>query len=279
MANVAILVLGCALDPYPELIDTIRRTWGEKRVRGVDIYYVFGIPDEAPAQTALASLLARDIPTVEDGGIIDIDKVLIAGCPDSIRVQQDCILHKRLIAFDYLASKRCYDFVHTVCAASYIDQYELVRHIEGLDSDGPLVSGAVGIDATGQAPYVSGASMLLSADVVKCLAENRADIVGSNAFGFRDDVALGQWIAEHVSSVEKEEIMEAIRTARSLPPGSIFTIAWDTSVDFVLADANDIRPQRGVFHYHFHSDRADWMANLHERYFLHQTRSLWSDFS
>ena len=78
--KIATLVLGCASDPYVELIDTIRRTWGQKQVSGVDIYYLFGIPNEKPAQAALAQLLGGHVPPVEDGGVRDVDKLLITGC-------------------------------------------------------------------------------------------------------------------------------------------------------------------------------------------------------
>ena len=151
---------------------------------------------------------------------------------DSISTQLDCILHKRLIAFDYLASTRHYDFVYTVCAASYVDQYELVGHVNRLNGQ-TLVSGAVGIDATGQAPFVSGASMLLSADVAGHLAKHRADIAGENDFGHRDDVAIGQWIAEHMSRAPMQEIMDAIHNKRPLPSESLFRIASGSTIDFV----------------------------------------------
>ena len=278
MPKVAILVLGCASDPYVDLIDTIRRTWGQKQVAGVDIYYLFGTPNDEPAQAALAQFLDGHIPPVEDGGICDIDKLLITGCPDSIHVQEDCILHKRLIAFDYLASERDYDFVHTVCAASYVDQYELVRHIDQLDGQ-TVVSGAVGVDATGRAPYVGGASMLLSADVAGRLAKHRADIARENQFGFRDDVAIGQWIAEHMSRAPMQEIIDAIHNKQPLPSESLFRIASGTTIDFVRSHPDGMRPRREVFHYHFHSAGAQDMADFHERYFLHQTRSLWGDFA
>lgn len=277
MSRVAILVLGCASDPYPDLVHTIQRTWGQKQLPGIDIYYLFGTPQDETERAALAQILGEDVPPVEDGGIADLDNLLVAGCPDSIFVQEDCILHKRLIAFGYLVSRQQYDFIYTVCASSYVDQYELVRHIDRLDSDRSLISGAVGIDSTGQSPYVSGASMLLSADVAGHLADRRADVARENVFGFRDDVAISQWIAEHVSRARKEEIMDAIRTERPLPDCSVFVIASNATIDFVLSGPEGIQPRRGVFHYHFHSDRKQDMADFHERFFLHQTRSLWED--
>ena len=277
MPKIAILVLGCASGRYVELIDTIRRTWGQKQIANVDIYYLFGTVNEAAAHTALTRWLRGEIPPLEDGGICDVDKVLVTGCPDSIYVQEDCILRKRLIAFDYLASERDYDFIHTVCAASYVDQYELVRHVDQV-AGRSLVSGALRIDTSGRAPFVSGASMLLSADVARSLASHRKDVVRENQFGFHDDVAIGQWIAQHLSGVPMEEIMDAIINGRSLPQDSIFVSSSYTTIDYVMAEADRFRPRRNVFHYHFHSAKAQDMADFHERYFLHQTRSLWANF-
>ncbi len=278
MPKIAILVLGCASGQYVGLIDTIRRTWGRKRVDEADIFYLFGTVEDEAAHTALTVWLGGDIPPVVDGGLCDVGGILMAGCPDSIHVQEDCILHKRLIAFDYLASQRDYEFIYTVCAASYVDQFELVRHIAPL-GDRSLLAGAVGIDTTGSAPFVSGASMLLSADVARNLAKNRTEVASESRFGFRDDVAIGQWVAKHMSGVKMEAILEAIRNAVAPPRESLFVPSGYTTVNFVLARPDVIKPRSDVFHYHFHSAMAQEMEDFHDRYFLHQTRSLWEAFS
>ena len=114
------------------MVDTIRRTWGQKRVDHVDIYYLFGSVEDEAERAVLTRWLGGEIPLLEEGGICEVDKVLVVGCPDSIHVQEDCILHKRLIAFDYLVSERDYEFIYTVCAASHVDQYALVGHIAQL---------------------------------------------------------------------------------------------------------------------------------------------------
>ena len=121
--------------------------------------------------------------------------------------------------------------------------------------------------------------MLLSADVARELARRRADIARKNDFGFRDDVAIGQWIAEYMSRAPMQEIIDALHNKHPLPPESFFRIASGTTVDFVRSHPEGMRPRRGVFHYHFHSAGAQNMADFHERYFLHQTRSLWGDFA
>ena len=277
MPKIAILVLGCASGQYVGLVDTIRRTWGQKRVDDVDIYYLFGSVEDEAERAVLTRWLGGEIPLLVEGGICDVDKVLVAGCPDSIHVQEDCILHKRLIAFDYLVSERDYEFIYTVCAASYVDQYELVRHIAQLDNR-RLLSGAVGIDTSGCAPFVSGASMLLSADVARSLAENRAEVANENQFGFRDDVAIGRWVSKHLSGVPMEAIIEAIRNNVKPPRESLFVSSPHTTVNFVRAEPDRIKPRSDVFHYHFHSAKAQEMEDFHNRYFLHQTRSLWAEF-
>lgn len=244
----------------------------------VDIFYVYGIPNDADACKALSRWLGDNIPGVEDGGICRIDNVLVAGCADRINVQEDCILHKRLTAFEYLASEGRYDFIYTVCAASYVDQYELINHVSAL-KEVRLISGSVSIDRSHCAPFVSGASMLLSADIARDLGKRRAEIIEENQFGFRDDVAIGYWVAKHMSDMPLEVIMNSIKSGRPFPKDCIFARAGHTTVDYVLTSSEDLRPRRDAFHYHFHSGKAHDMAGFHSRYFLHQTRSLRSSYS
>ena len=277
MKKLAVLVLGCASGHYVDLTDAIRRTWGRKKLDQIDIFFVFGTVSGASESAALARWYGGDVPDIEDGSILANGDILITGCPDSIHVQEDCILHKRLIAFEYLVSGLGYDAIYTVCAASYVDQYELAAHVEGIGRP-DFISGVAMIDTTGSAPFVSGASMLLSASVALELAANRAQVAAENRFGFRDDVAIGQWVARHMSDVPEEKLMHAIANGLPVPDGSPFLAAPGTTVDYVMAGNSRLRPRRGVFHYHFHSAKSDWMQEFHDRYFLHQTRRLWRDF-
>jgi len=277
MKKLAVLVLGCASAPYVDLVDAIRRSWGRKRLESIDVYYVFGTVTDAPETAALTRWFGGAVPQIEDGGIRAKGDVLVTGCPDSIHVQEDCILHKRLIAFDYLVSECGYDAIYTVCAASYVDQHELAAHVEDMRSE-DYISGVTMIDSTGNAPFISGASMLLSASVAVELARNRAQVAAENGFGFRDDVAIGQWVSRHMGTSTQDAVMDAIRHGEPLPEGCLFDAQRDTTVDYVLAEADRFRPKRGVFHYHFHAAKPGGMEAFHERYFLHQTRRLWADF-
>jgi hypothetical protein len=267
MKKIAALVLGCASGNYPELINTIRRTWGRKRFAGVDIYYLFGRVTGASENAAMEHWFGGRVPDVGDDKMYQKGNMLLAGCADSIHEQADCILQKRLIAFDFLTSANEYDCIYTVCAASYVDQAELVSHVERM-SGTHYISGVTSIDRTGRAPFVSGASMLLSAAVAAKIAICRAQVRSENTFGFRDDVAIGQWIANHMCSAPIENIIHAIANSLPQPEGSLFHPAPHTTADFVIGGKSKFSRQTGMFHYHFHSAEPKTLEAFHYRYFL-----------
>ena len=265
MARIAILVLGCASEPYVRLTDTSRATWASRTEPDIDIFYVYGIPTRPEPIAALNRWLEGEIPTVEEGGIRQIGDVLVVGVADLIRVQKDCLLHKRLNAFEYLARDDRYEFIHTVCASSYVDQRTLAGFANELRREG-LVAGAFGCNSKGHL-FVSGASFLLSADVARHLGKHKGDVIATNRYGFRDDVAISDWIIKNLSKVSADSIVNAIKTRTPLPEEAIFMRANNTTRGFVNTPAEKQRPAEGVYHYHFHSKKADDMAEFHGRYF------------
>jgi len=269
--RVAVLVLACASGPYDELIDAIRRTWGARRVAGVDVYYVYGNPEPGRPSEVLAGLLGHDPPTVADDAVYHSGDVLVAGCADTIGAQEDCLLRKRLIAFDYLTQRDRYDVIYTVCAASYVDLDALRRRVESLPSN-RLLSGPVAVDVTGTGPFVSGSSMLLTADVAKTLARNADDIIEQNPYGFRDDVTIGHWVATRLSSVPVEQIIDDIHQARPLSPEHVIGRADGSSANYVHTPTNDQHLVARAYHYHFESRRADDIDRFHARHFGHVAR-------
>ena len=60
--RIAILVLACASPPYDVMIATIRNTWGGLSVPGVDIYYLYGNPEDEHARS-----VTRKIACCEKG--------------------------------------------------------------------------------------------------------------------------------------------------------------------------------------------------------------------
>jgi hypothetical protein len=262
--RIAVLVLACASPPYDRTVAAIRRTWGS--VLGLDIYYLYGNPHDEPARGVLSRQVGGRLPVVEDDAISQRGDVLVAGCADHIRQQEDCILRKRLLAFDHLAADDRYDLIYSVCAASYVDQRELVRFADSLNPRRMMV-GAVGVDTSRRAPFVSGASTILSVDIARQLGSHRREIIAGNAFGFRDDVTIGHWVATHLSDTPLATFIDDVDRGRPMTEGHVFVRYPQGTVGYVLTPAEDQRPIPNAFHYHFHSERADHMLQFHERYF------------
>jgi len=264
--RIAILVLACASPPYDHTVEAIRRTWGGESAPGPDVYYLYGNPHDDQARGLLSCYVGGTVPLVPDDAIAQIGDVLIAGCADHMRQQEDCLLRKRLMAFAHLACEDRYDLIYSVCAASYVDRHELVRRAESLPASG-VVAGAVAIDASRSAPFVSGASTIFSVDVARQLGSDRKAIIDANAFGFRDDVAVGHWIATRLSRIPLVRFLEDIEQRRPMTPDHIFVRFGDGTVGYVTTPGQDQRPVANAFHYHFHSARADDMMQFHLRHF------------
>jgi hypothetical protein len=262
--NIALVVLGCASPPYDVMIDTIRNTWAGVKVPGIDIYYLYGNPDDDHSRSVLSRYVVGGVIPVKEDQIIAINDVLIAGCADNFRQQEDCILRKRLIAFGYLTSVGDYDLIYTVCATSYVDQQQLKLHARHLIAK-RMISGAVSLNPQG-IPFVSGASMILSADVARQLGADRHEIIEQNRFGSRDDVTIGHWIVTRMSKLSLETFADDVRKQNSMTPDHIFVPYPRTTVDYVMVPVEKHRPVTGRFHYHFHSRKPGDMIRFHQRY-------------
>jgi hypothetical protein len=264
--RVAILVLACASHPYDRLISTVRRTWASRLLSGVDIYYVYGNPEPGPRAEVLSRYFAGDLPEVEPGAIHREGDILIAGCADTIDEQEDCLLRKRLTAFGYLSEQDEYDQIYTVCAASYVDLDHLRRYADSMPYR-RTVSGRIGVDLTGTAPFISGASMLLTVDVARELSNNSEAIIDENQFGFRDDVTIGHWIASNLSKVPIDQVIKDVEEVSRFTRKHVFRPTEEREVDFVSTPQENQRPSPGAYHYHFHSKGSDQMVRFHARYF------------
>lgn len=268
MANrIAVLVLACASPPYDETVEAIRRTWGAQSLPQLDILYLYGNPTDDRGRRVLSRYVGRSVPVVPDDVLRQVGDVLIAGCADDMGEQEDCLLRKRLIAFQHLAADDRYDLIYSVCAASYVDQRALVQYTDTLIPT-RMVAGWVAVDRSRTAPFISGASMLLSVDIARDLGYHREAIIEGNAFGSRDDVAMGYWIATRVARVPPATCIEDIERGRPLTADHIFVPLLERTVDYVMAPIEDQRPLAEAFHYHFHSQRSDDMLQFHRRYFV-----------
>jgi hypothetical protein len=268
MSNrIAIIVLGCVSRPYDQTIEAIRQTWGSQRVPGLDIYYLYGHPHDDEGRGVLARYVGGRVPTVQDDGICQMQDVLIVGCADHISQQKDCLLRKRLRAFAYLSAGDKYDLIYTVCATSYVDQQQLARYTGSLISR-RLMAGAIGVDASSTAPFVSGASMILSVEIARELGAYRKEIIEGNVFGHCDDVTMGHWIATRVSRVPLATFIEDVQEQRPMTSEHIFVSYPEGTVDYVMVPTQAQRPVRNAFHYHFHSQKARDIVQFHQRYYV-----------
>jgi hypothetical protein len=264
--RIAIVVLGCVSPPYDQMVEAIRHTWGCRRVPGLDIYYLYGNPHDDQGRDVLSRYVGGRPPVVEDDAICHIHDVLIVGCADHIDHQRDCILRKRLRAFDYLSARDTYDLIYTVCATSYVDQPRLVRYADSLIPR-RLVAGAVSIDTSLRAPFVSGASMILSVDIARELGAHRKEIIEGNVFADPDDVMVGHWIVTRVSGIPLVTFIEDIKSQRPMTCDHVFVSCPEGTVDYVMVPPQHHRPVADAFHYHFHSRTADDMMQFHLRYY------------
>jgi len=268
--RIAILVLGCLLPVYDRCIKVIRATWGALRRDGVDVFYVYGghATPADPAMVGIEALIGRPRPEVADYEVGVYGDVILCGAADVYYGQPDCILRKRLAAFGYLAREARYDFVYTVCATSYVDVDVLRRYVDGLPVAG-VYHGPLSVYPPSGTPFVSGASMLLSADLAAALAGSARAIVAANDPLEPDDVAIGRWIAANCCTESPAEIRRRMGSGRKATDNQTFVVpSGGGMVDFVEAPAHTQVPEPSAYHYHFHSRRIWEMEQFHRRFFV-----------
>lgn len=267
--RIAVLVLGCLLTVYERCIKTIRATWGATSVDNVDIFYVYGGQNTKAIDKMgdVEHLIGCPWPQLQDGEVWISGDIILCGAADVFEDQRNCVLRKRLIAFGYLANQQRYDFVHTVCATSYVDVDGLKRYVRNLPSTG-VYQGSLNVHEQSGYPFVSGASFLLSRDVAADLANNAEAIISAYPDEMPDDVAIGHFIANKYCSESIAEI--ASRIARGTRPTDNQTFVEPygmASLDFVMAPAYSQVPHEHAYHFHFNSRRMWEMENFHRRFF------------
>jgi hypothetical protein len=267
--RIAILVLGCLLTVYERCIRMIRATWGAKAVKNVDVFYVYGAQNSKSCEEVLEveCLIGRPAPQLRDGEVWVSGDIILCGAADVFEVQRNCVLRKRLIAFGYLAGQQRYDFVHTVCATSYVDVEGLKRYAKSLPATG-VYQGALHVHEPSGYPFVSGASLLLSRDVAADLADSAEAIISAYPDGMPDDVAIGHFVASKYCHESIAEIASRIASDRMPTDNQTFVIPYGVaSMDFVMAPAYSHVPNELAYHFHFHSRRMWEMENFHRRFF------------
>ncbi len=267
--RIAILVLGCLLTIYDRCIRTIRATWGSQSRDHVDIFYVYGgqHANTDEEMVDIERLIGRPRPQLQDYEVWVSGDIILCGAADLYDAQQDCVLRKRLIAFDYLVNQQRYDFIYTVCATSYVNIDALQQYASSLPPSG-VYHGPLGIHESSGYPFVSGASILLSRDIAADLANSAEAIITTNTIAMPDDVAIGHWVASKYCAESEAEISGRIATGKKATNNQTFVLPYGKGmIDFVMSPAYSHIPQEQAYHYHFHSRRTWEMENFHRRFF------------
>lgn len=268
--RIAILVLGCLLPAFERCIDVIRTTWGAHAIDGVDVFYVYGAQPTASgaALVPLEQLVDGPVPHLDDGEVWASRDVLLCGAADLFVDQPNCVLRKRLYAFGHLAVDRSYDFVHAVCASSYVDVAGLKRYVCDLPTWHGIYHGGLLVHEPTGYPFVSGASILLSRDIAGELGRRAPEILASYPESLPDDVVIGHVVASTRCAESLAEIGERIASGVKATANETFVVpnGW-SSVDYVRADVESQVAQPQVFHYHFDSRRPSHLWRFHHRFF------------
>ena len=265
--RIAVVVLGCLVPVYDRAIRACRATWGAAAVRDVDVFYVYGNSCTDHDLVDLGENMGEPFPVVPDMEVRASGDILVCGCSDLIYHEQDALLRKRLLAFEYLLEHGPYDAFNTVCASSYVDQPALLAYASSIELE-LAFHGGVGIcEYTGN-PFVSGSSMLFSRDLVAQLVLARDEILAENAGAYADDVAIGRWIATNVCDVSLETVVERIRAGAPVADGNAFVRGLPlVSRDYQFLPAAEHVREKGAYHYHFATDRIEEMETFHRRWF------------
>src|SRR4029450_562765 len=82
--------------PYDQTVEAIRRTWGGQSLPQLDIFYLYGNPNDDRGRRVLSRYIGRSVPVVPDDVIRQVGDVLITGCADHRGEHDDALLPQRL---------------------------------------------------------------------------------------------------------------------------------------------------------------------------------------
>ena len=105
--------------------------------------------------------------------------------------------------------------------------------------------------------------MLFSADLVRELVDNRYQIIEDNQSRYADDVAIGSWIAKHISEETLDGIVTHIRSGESATRDNTFVSPRNISmINYVNTKIQDQRVVQNAYHYHFRADNIGQMVSF-----------------
>jgi hypothetical protein len=159
-----VLVLACRAAPYPEMVETIKRTWAAAPPEGVEVLFYYGG-----------------------------DELRVSGTDVYLPVEDDLahVGHKTIAAFEYALSHCEFDLVFRANCATYVDLPNLQRFARVHAKPAGFYAGKGG--SHDSINFAAGSGYFLSRDLVELVVRERA----SWDHGHLDDVALGKLLHEH----------------------------------------------------------------------------------
>ena len=155
----------------------------------------------------------------------------------------------------------------TVCATSYVDKSALTNYADSMDRQLGF-HGPVGLGDESNTPYVSGASILITCDLAERLVNARDEVLTANRYRWADDLAIGLWVANSISSTPLADMVERIASNRPATDDNTFRpMVPQNFIDFRATDEEAQTPVAGAPHYHFVTDRIHDMETFHLNHF------------
>lgn len=159
-----VLVLATRVEPFPTLIETIKRTWAAAPVDDVDVLFYFG--------GDRLSLRGRDLSLSVGDDLSNVGR-------------------KTLACFEYLLEHVEFDLVFRTNCSTYVDLPNLRRYIEDNAEPARFYAGkGASVDSI---DFATGTGYFLSRDLVQLVVEKQAAWDHS----YLDDVALGKLLHEY----------------------------------------------------------------------------------
>ncbi|MEM7563757.1 MAG: hypothetical protein AAF353_12005, partial [Pseudomonadota bacterium] len=261
--RIAILVLGCLMPVYTAAMETMVQTWAGTSEADIDVFFILGAHTRSQTEQKTLDQIVGPQPSLNAFESRRVGNIILTGCADSIELQRDCLLRKRLIAFEHCRDSGDYDFVYTVCASSYVDQIQLRRYVQSID-DRMIFHGPAGVCEFTDRPYVSGASILMSMDLVNRIVDSKHDIIAENQNAYADDVALGWWVANHISQDSWETVRDRIKSGKPANDQTFRFPPDRVMVNYVGESIDHVKTVPEAFHYHFDVNHMESMTRLHQ---------------
>jgi hypothetical protein len=159
-----VLVLATRVEPFPHLVETIKRTWASVAVTDVDVVFYYGGDSVELDGVDLTLPVADDLPNVGQ---------------------------KTLACFEYALEHFEFDLVYRTNCSTYIDLPNLHRYVE-TKVDAVRFYAGKGAQVDG-IDFATGTGFFLSRDLVQLAVDERSHWDHS----YLDDVALAKLLREH----------------------------------------------------------------------------------